>query len=280
MTAIPYGYTDNFDFFITKVYLNTLYSEDWNKVGIQSIYTGGGEEHRSEISWFTLKDYGGGGDPDPGMVPEDPVDAPTVLLPYSNNFSTAQQIDDVVVVDANEDGNTWAVGSSRAVYNYSSAKAADDWLVYPQVLLEKDKKYSISVRAYALSSYYYEKIEVRAAKMATSYELNRAYLLKNGLVVIPTTKVDNITSKSFENTSFTVDDGGYYNIAVHAVSPASMWTLTVVGFQIEEVTSTGISTVKNADALKDAQIYTISGQRVDKAQKGLYIVNGKKVVVK
>ena len=44
-------------------------------------------------------------------------------------------------------------------------------------------------------------------------------------------------------------------------------------------TTTGINAVK-ADALKDAQIYTISGQRVDKAQKGLYIVNGKKVVVK
>ena len=43
--------------------------------------------------------------------------------------------------------------------------------------------------------------------------------------------------------------------------------------------TTGINAVK-ADALKDAQIYTISGQRVDKAQKGLYIVNGKKVVVK
>ena len=43
---------------------------------------------------------------------------------------------------------------------------------------------------------------------------------------------------------------------------------------------TGIKSVKNAAALKGAQIYTISGQRVDKAQKGLYIVNGKKVVIK
>ena len=44
-------------------------------------------------------------------------------------------------------------------------------------------------------------------------------------------------------------------------------------------TSTGINAVKAAH-LKDAQIYTISGQRVEKAQKGLYIVNGKKVVIK
>ena len=29
----------------------------WNKVGIQSIYTGGGEENRSEIFWYTIKEY-------------------------------------------------------------------------------------------------------------------------------------------------------------------------------------------------------------------------------
>ena len=43
--------------------------------------------------------------------------------------------------------------------------------------------------------------------------------------------------------------------------------------------ATGINAVK-ADALKDAQIYNLQGVRVDKAQKGLYIVNGKKVVIK
>ena len=43
--------------------------------------------------------------------------------------------------------------------------------------------------------------------------------------------------------------------------------------------ATGINAVK-ADALKDAQIYNLQGVRVDKAQKGLYIVNGRKVVIK
>ena len=32
--------------------------------------------------------------------------------------------------------------------------------------------------------------------------------------------------------------------------------------------------------LENAVIYNLNGQRVDKAQKGLYIVNGKKVVIK
>ena len=43
--------------------------------------------------------------------------------------------------------------------------------------------------------------------------------------------------------------------------------------------ATGINSIA-ADKMKDATIFTIGGQRVEKAQKGLYIINGKKVVIK
>ena len=42
---------------------------------------------------------------------------------------------------------------------------------------------------------------------------------------------------------------------------------------------TGINSIA-ADKMKNATIYTVSGQRVEKAQKGLYIIDGKKVVLK
>ena len=47
-------------------------------------------------------------------------------------------------------------------------------------------------------------------------------------------------------------------------------------------TPTAIETVKTAEetSQENAVIYNLNGQRVDKAQKGLYIVNGKKVVIK
>ena len=48
---------------------------------------------------------------------------------------------------------------------------------------------------------------------------------------------------------------------------------------ISIVSATGINSIA-ADKMKDATIFTIGGQRVDKAQKGLYIINGKKVVIK
>jgi len=58
------------------------------------------------------------------------------------------------------------------------------------------------------------------------------------------------------------------------IMPAADVTVTVT-FK----NATGINSIA-ADKLENATIYTISGQRVDKAQKGLYIINGKKVVIK
>lgn len=57
ITEIPYGFTENYDFYADEIYLNDLYSEDWNKIGIQSIYYGGGETNATEIQWFTIKEY-------------------------------------------------------------------------------------------------------------------------------------------------------------------------------------------------------------------------------
>ncbi len=55
MTEIPYGFTDNYDFYPTFIYLNDLYSANWTRIGIQSIYRGGGEENATKIQWYELK---------------------------------------------------------------------------------------------------------------------------------------------------------------------------------------------------------------------------------
>ena len=46
---------------------------------------------------------------------------------------------------------------------------------------------------------------------------------------------------------------------------------------MDEITVTGINGI---DIDADAVIYDLSGRRVLKAVKGIYIVNGKKVVIK
>ena len=57
MSEFPYGFTDNYDFTATSIYLNDLFSTTWHQIGIQSIYTGGGETHESEIGWYKIKEY-------------------------------------------------------------------------------------------------------------------------------------------------------------------------------------------------------------------------------
>ena len=44
--------------------------------------------------------------------------------------------------------------------------------------------------------------------------------------------------------------------------------------------ATGIKTVETAQPAADNSVYTLQGVRVDKARKGLYIINGRKVVIK
>ena len=56
MTEIPYTFTDDYDVYNYRLYLNQDFST-WNKLGIQSIYRGGGEEHKSEIFWYTFVPY-------------------------------------------------------------------------------------------------------------------------------------------------------------------------------------------------------------------------------
>ena len=64
MTVIPYGFTEDYDFYPDYIYLNMPH-DTWKRLGIQSIYTGGGEENKSEIFWFEM--------------PAGPVEAPADL---------------------------------------------------------------------------------------------------------------------------------------------------------------------------------------------------------
>ena len=58
LSTIPYGFTENYDFYKDLIYLNDLYSDSWNKIGIKSIYNGGDEVNETDIQWFDIKPYG------------------------------------------------------------------------------------------------------------------------------------------------------------------------------------------------------------------------------
>lgn len=59
LTEIPYTLDDAFDIYAggSRVYLNMPVSDSWKKIGVQSIYYGGGETNKSNIVWMDLEDY-------------------------------------------------------------------------------------------------------------------------------------------------------------------------------------------------------------------------------
>lgn len=66
------------------------------------------------------------------------------------------------------------------------------------------------------------------------------------------------------------------NNAYLAIPEAQAKGIDVIGLNGD---ATGISTIENAD-MQNGEVYNLQGQKVNRAQKGVYIVNGKKIVKK
>jgi len=88
-------------------------------------------------------------------------------------------------------------------------------------------------------------------------------IVKNGKVIGFTTE-----------PTYTVDDA----TAKYAVRAAN--EMGGLSEAAEATITTGIENVETAQPATDDKVYTVQGIRVDKARRGLYIVNGRKVVIK
>ena len=216
MTIIPYGFTEGYDFYDTQIYFNDLYSDSWNKIGIKSIYTGGGETHETEIQWYTIKPYG---------EPEATTAANVDALPYENALNSADLFGEFGVLDSNNDNRTWSVNTRGAQYSYSSANDADDWLISPAIKLEAGKKYHFAIDAAAAMATYPERLEV---KLGTEPKAS-AFTTE----VIPATVIDFTDFQTLENEAVVVGETGYYHFGIHAISDKDEYNLYVTNFLVE-----------------------------------------------
>ena len=59
MTEIPYNFTDLYDIDNYNIYINFEKNEmkTWSRIGVQSIYRGGGEVNKSDIGWFDMAGF-------------------------------------------------------------------------------------------------------------------------------------------------------------------------------------------------------------------------------
>ena len=102
--------------------------------------------------------------------------------------------------------------------------------------------------------------KLQAAVAATPLAANAAYILKSGEFHL-------VTAAS------TVPAGKAYLLASDISSPAP-----VLNFGFDD--ATGINAVIGEGFTVNGEFYNLNGQRVAQPTKGLYIVNGKKVVIK
>lgn len=103
--------------------------------------------------------------------------------------------------------------------------------------------------------------KLQAAVTAYDCAANEVYILQTGEFHL-------VTAAS------TVPAGKAYLLASNVPSPAR-----ALAFSFDDE-ATGINVVNGAGAMVNGEVYNLQGQRVDAPTKGLYIVNGKKVIIK
>lgn len=155
------------------------------------------------------------------------ADAPedAVTLPYLNTLNTEEEYGQISLYDANEDGSTWglyyvddAQTDLCAGYKYNSTNAADDYLIFPPMLLDASASYSFSVDAWCRSANFPERFEVLLVPEAEDGEV---------LSIIESTDVANATAETFTNGNVVVSETGYYSFYIHAISDADQYYLYV-----------------------------------------------------
>ncbi len=152
-----------------------------------------------------------------------------VTPPYSNGFSDSSEQNWWEVINANNDGSTytWAFYNNYARYHWNSGRAADDWLVTAPVTLQAGRTYTFSINAWAETSNYPEKLEVKLASA------NTATALSAGQTVIASTTLSTTSNtNALSNQNVTVTTSGNYYFGIHAISDQDMYYLNVDNLEI------------------------------------------------
>jgi tetratricopeptide (TPR) repeat protein len=160
-----------------------------------------------------------------------------------------------------------------AMYEYwsSNTEATEGFTVYQNVLLSKG---SYSVSAYCMSTYgngaVYDDPET-----------------KNVTLSAGDTDGDKITSATLEKTTlnFTQEEVGEVKIGLkaHEGNTANWMGIGYLHlYKVAEGESTGISEIENGRLKIENTVYDMQGRRICSStlKKGIYIINGKKVLVK
>lgn len=156
------------------------------------------------------------------------ADAP-VTVPYEADFSLSDEpMNDFVIINHNEDESDfepctwkWSFGNGAYyIYNEDGMTPADDYLVLP-INLKGGKTYDVIVNAASWN--YPEEFEVVAGTACTAEALTTEIIGKT----IPE------NDPADYGGTFTPTADGVYYIAIHAISPADLYILSIYRFTVD-----------------------------------------------
>lgn len=148
-------------------------------------------------------------------------------LPHSEDFSDELRFNQYPAIDANHDGNTWWIDTSRhrAVYSSGSVKA-DDYLCIGPFDMKAGSKYSVTMDANGHSNP--EAVSVWAGADRTD---GSTYTHE----VVPTTILRPSMGESHLAGSFIPTENGQYYFGVRAESDAYMQNIYLYNIQVSEI---------------------------------------------
>ena len=246
LTEIPYTFSDGYDIYKNLIYLNMKEHKSWVRVGLQTIYNGGGEKHESEITWYEIPWYKYISDEE---IPSDmPITANAVNGTTDPDKKTA----------FTGTVNVGLYGEGQLIYIQGILPGTKMWTVglkdgntYKMI----NGCYLADYRSEHLSLYligYDSATKKIEAPVLEIDETNGVYKMKNEWII---------------NADYT--DKLYYFEWINSGT-----TIAING------EDTGISEVRANKAAADNKVYNLAGQQVGKDYKGLIIKNGKKFINK
>ncbi|RRC99441.1 hypothetical protein [Prevotella sp. OH937_COT-195] len=198
-------------------------------------------------------------------------------IPFESIFeSPAELLNYYTIVDANKDGNSWSydLAAQSPIYIYSDTKKADDWLITPPANFRKNRKYTLTFKAWSgfMAS---ESMEVWVGKGRTPETLDQMIL---SIPAVP--HIENDVSQIIHRANFTTNSDSIFHVGFRVTSPARSGSLYINEIRIEEITS-GIDTFANDNTEGLVDVYGVNGVMlhhavlpavVDRLSAGVYIL--------
>ena len=252
MTEIPYGFTDEYDFYDGELFLNMdeYYDYAWKRIGIQSIYAGGGETNVSEIGWYDV------------IYPE-VVAAPEGAEIKDYGFFGTSYYNRVQHEFTKGGMKVAMVGDDVYVQGIGSVDV-DRWIKGTK---GEDNVYTFSLGQYlGMDSYEYEGATYYDLLFLVGADPSTGDAAPLQMSYDPETGIFTTLNYMAENADYT--DKLYYNV------------LYLPGAQLVPTDGPDAISLVEAETEGDVVRYNVAGQRVGKNYKGIVVENGKKVLRK